>query len=72
MRKCIERLFNGLIKENPTFVLMLAREEVVEAAGDDAEAEAFGVEHSGVFLAVHAVLLCVQMRWPIFCFLVSR
>lgn len=23
MRKCIERLFNGLIKENPTFVLML-------------------------------------------------
>ena len=35
----------------------LPREEVVEAAGDDAEAEAFGVEHSGVFLAVHAVLL---------------
>lgn len=23
MRKCFERLFNGLIKENPTFVLML-------------------------------------------------
>ncbi|MBO4890693.1 MAG: electron transport complex subunit E [Lachnospiraceae bacterium] len=23
MRKCIERFFNGLIKENPTFVLML-------------------------------------------------
>ena len=23
MNKCTERLFNGLIKENPTFVLML-------------------------------------------------
>lgn len=23
MKKCFERLFNGLIKENPTFVLML-------------------------------------------------
>ena len=23
MSKCLERLFNGLIKENPTFVLML-------------------------------------------------
>ncbi len=23
MNKCIERLYNGIIKENPTFVLML-------------------------------------------------
>ena len=23
MRTCLERLYNGLIKENPTFVLML-------------------------------------------------
>ena len=23
MNKCMERLFNGLVKENPTFVLML-------------------------------------------------
>ena len=23
MRKCLERFFNGLVKENPTFVLML-------------------------------------------------
>lgn len=23
MNKCLERLYNGLIKENPTFVLML-------------------------------------------------
>ena len=23
MNKCVERLYNGLVKENPTFVLML-------------------------------------------------
>ena len=23
MKRCLERLYNGLIKENPTFVLML-------------------------------------------------
>ena len=23
MNKCVERLYNGIIKENPTFVLML-------------------------------------------------
>ena len=23
MNKCVERLYNGIIKENPTFILML-------------------------------------------------
>ena len=23
MNKCVERLYNGIVKENPTFVLML-------------------------------------------------
>ena len=29
MNKYVERLYNGIIKENPTFVLMLDRKSVV-------------------------------------------
>ena len=31
MNKCTERVYNGLIKENPTFVLMLGMDSVIIA-----------------------------------------
>ena len=54
MNKCVERLYNGIIKENPTFVLML------RYVSDPGRRQPSAINGLGMGLSTTAVLMFLQ------------
>ena len=47
MNKCTERLYNGLVKENPTFVLMLGMCPTLAVTTSAINGVGMGLVHNG-------------------------
>ena len=57
MNKCIERLYNGIIKENPTFVLMLGMCPTLAVTTT-------AINGIGMGLSTTAVLVSLTLLFP--------
>lgn len=64
MNKCTERLYNGIIKENPTFVLMLGMCPTLATTTSAINGLSMGLTTTVVLAASNALISCLRKAIP--------
>lgn len=64
MKKCLERLFNGIIKENPTFVLMLGMCPTLGVTRSAMDAMGMGLSTMVVLILSNAMIAALRKVIP--------
>ena len=67
MNKCTERLYNGLVKENPTFVLMLGMCPTLAVTTSAINGVGMGLSTTVVLIIVQHVDFHVKKDYSGFC-----
>ena len=64
MKKCLERLYNGIIKENPTFVLMLGMCATLAVTTSAKNAVGMGLSTAVVLICSNAIISALRKVIP--------
>ena len=64
MNKCMERLYNGIIKENPTFVLMLGMCPTLATTTTAVNGMGMGLTTTAVLVFYNRIISCLRKIIP--------
>ena len=64
MNKCMERLYNGIIKENPTFVLMLGMCPTLATTTTAVNGMGMGLTTTAVLVFSNLIISCLRKIIP--------
>ena len=65
MKRCLERLYNGLIKENPTFVLMLGMCPTLAVTSSGINGLGMGLSTTAVLVLSNIIISLFRKIIPI-------